>query len=551
MIDTSDLAVTYAGATEPALRCPALTIDEGELVLLAGATGSGKSTLLRTLNGLVPHFSGGTLAGRVIVAGRDTRTHRPRDLAEVVGFVGQDPQAGFVTETVEEEIAFGMETLGVGEQAMRRRVEEVLDVLSLAPLRTRPLRELSGGQQQRVSVAAVLAAGPRILVLDEPTSALDPVSAEEVLASLDRLVHDLGVTVVLAEHRLERTVHHADRVILVDDGVASGLLSPGEAMSRASNVPPVVELGRHRGWEPLPLSVRDARRRAVGLRRDLPQPAARPRSAGEAAVTTRSLHVRRSGRTVLRELDLTVCAGAVTALMGRNGSGKSTLLGAICAMVRVTSGTIEAAGIRPDRCRPKDLIGLIGMVPQDAGSLLLADSVEGECRTADRDFGRPPGSCRRILDRLAGLDGGRHPRDLSEGQRVLLAVAVILTGDPAVLLLDEPTRGLDYGAKRRLAALLRERTANGGSVLMATHDVEMAAEVADDVLLIADGDVIAEGAAREILCDSMAFAPQIAKVMHPRTFLTVDDVLRAAGGDATAPHAGDPIPAHPAGEAPR
>ncbi len=551
MIRTSDLAITYAGAAAPALRCPALTVDEGELVLLAGATGSGKSTLLRALNGLVPHFSGGTLAGQVLVAGRDTRTHRPRDLAEVVGFVGQDPQAGFVTETVEEEIAFGMETLGVGEQAMRRRVEEVLDLLSLAPLRTRPLRELSGGQQQRVSVASVLAAGPRILVLDEPTSALDPVSAEEVLASLDRLVHDLGVTVVLAEHRLERTIHHADRVILVEDGVASELLSPALAMSRAPSVPPVVELGRHMGWRPLPLSVRDARRRAADLRNDLPQPAPRPDPTGDAAVTARSLHVRRSGRTVLGELDLTVRGGAVTALMGRNGSGKSTLLGAICAMVRVTSGTVEAAGVRPGRCRPKDLIGRIGMVPQDAGSLLLADSVDAECHAADRDFGAPPGSCRRILHRLADLDPTRHPRDLSEGQRVLLAVAVILTGDPTVLLLDEPTRGLDYGAKRRLATLLRERTAAGGCVLMATHDVEMAAEVADDVLLIADGDVIAEGAAREILCDSMAFAPQVAKVMHPRTFLTVDDVLRATERTTPAPHSAAPVPARRAGEVPQ
>ncbi len=528
MIETTDLEITYADAQVPALRCPALHIDEGEFVLLAGPTGSGKSTLLRSFNGLVPHFSGGTLAGRVLVAGRDTRDHRPRDLAEFVGFVGQDPASGFVTETVEEEIAFGMEALGVRPQAMRRRVEEVLDLLGLAPLRARPLRELSGGQQQRVSIAAVLASGSRILVLDEPTSALDPVSAEEVLASLDRLVHDLGVTVVLAEHRLERTIHHADRVILVEDGVASAPLSPADAMVRARSVPPVVTLGRRLGWRPLPLSVREARRMAAALRHGLPDPPTSPRHDDGSAISTKALHIRRSGRSVLGELDLTVPQGSVTALMGRNGSGKSTLLEAMCGLVRTTSGRIEAAGLNPARCRPRDLIGKVGLVPQDAAGLLLSDSVRAECRAADKDFAAPSGRCATILEGLGTLGPDRHPRDLSEGQRMLLALAVILTGDPTVLLLDEPTRGLDYGAKRRLAHVLRERADRGGSVLMATHDVEMAADVADRVLLLADGDLIGDGAAREILCDSPAFAPQVAKVMHPRPFLTVEDVATGA-----------------------
>ena len=530
MIQTTALSITYAGASRPAITAPALSIAEGELVLLVGPTGSGKSTLLRSLNGLVPHFSGGTLAGQVLVDGRDTRDNRPRDLAELVGFVGQDPLSGFVTETVEEEIAYGMETLAVSQSAMRRRVEEVLDLMGLTELRTRPLRELSGGQQQRVAVASVLASGPRTLVLDEPTSALDPVSAEDVLASLDRLVHDLGVTVVLAEHRLERTIHHADSVILVEDGVASVPLAPSDAMERAVNVPPVVELGRELGWAPLPLSIRDARRRAADLRQSLPDPPTRSApDDGETSLRTRRLHVRRSARTVLHELDVTAVAGRVTALMGRNGSGKSTLLGTLCGMVRATSGAVDVGGVDPQRRKPRDLIGVIGMVPQEAGSLLYSDSVEAECRSADRDFGAPAGTASGILATLADLPGDRHPRDLSEGQRMLLALSVILAADPRVLLLDEPTRGLDYGAKRRLADLLRERAARDVTVLMATHDVEMAAEVADDVLLLADGDLIGAGPAREILCDSPSFAPQVAKVMHPRNYLTVEDVAKMRG----------------------
>ncbi len=211
-------------------------------MLVVGPTGSGKSTLLRTINGLVPHFSGGTLSGRVVVDGLDTAEHRPRDLATVVGLVEQNPSSTFVTDVVEDELAYGMETMGLDPTAIRRRVEETLDLFGLTPLRGRALTALSGGQQQRVAIAALFAAGPRILVLDEPTSALDPVAAEEVLASLHRIVHDLGVTVVLAEHRLERVIHHADRVVLVADGHTSDLLEPAEAMLVSQIFPPVVGL---------------------------------------------------------------------------------------------------------------------------------------------------------------------------------------------------------------------------------------------------------------------------------------------------------------------
>ena len=270
MIELHQVGVTFADADEPVLSGVDLSIPEGELVLVVGRTGSGKTTLLRTLNGLVPHFSGGTLHGRVVVDGRDTRHHRPRDLADVVGYVGQDPLAGFVTDTVEDELAYGMESLGLAPDVMRKRVEETLDLLGLAEVRSRPVADLSGGQQQRVAIGSVLTTHPRVLVLDEPTSALDPLAAEEVLATLQRLVHDLGLTVVLAEHRLERVVQYADRVVLVPGGrapVVSG--SPEQVLRDAPVAPPVVELGRVAGWDPLPLSVRDARRLAGPLREQL------------------------------------------------------------------------------------------------------------------------------------------------------------------------------------------------------------------------------------------------------------------------------------------
>ncbi|WP_320774891.1 ABC transporter ATP-binding protein, partial [Streptomyces sp. CRN 30] len=270
MIRFEDVSVTYDGAEAPTVTGVDLEVPEGELVLLVGPSGVGKSTVLGAVSGLVPHFTGGTLRGRVTVAGRDTRTHKPRELADVVGTVGQDPLSHFVTDTVEEELAYGMESLGLAPDVMRRRVEETLDLLGLAGLRDRPIATLSGGQQQRVAIGSVLTPHPRVLVLDEPTSALDPAAAEEVLAVLQRLVHDLGTTVLMAEHRLERVVQYADRVALLPaPGAAPVLGTPAEVMAVSPVFPPVVDLGRLAHWSPLPLTVRDARRRAGGLRERL------------------------------------------------------------------------------------------------------------------------------------------------------------------------------------------------------------------------------------------------------------------------------------------
>lgn len=539
MIIFDHVTVHYADAPAPSLRDVTLRIPEGELVLVVGPTGSGKSTLLRTINGLVPHFSGGTLTGSVVVDGHPTSTHRPRDLATVVGLVEQNPASTFVTDVVEDEIAYGMETMGLDPATIRRRVEETLDLFGLTALRSRPLTALSGGQQQRAAIASVFAAGPRILVLDEPTSALDPVAAEEVLASLHRIVHDLGVTVVLAEHRLERVVHHADRVILIDEGRTSDLLDPAVAMADSPIHPPLVALSRLAEWSPTPLSIRDARRRAGGLRERLAElaPLGSLTRPGSDTVRTTRARILRGSRPVIDDLSLSLASGTVTALMGRNGAGKSTLLGALAGQLPLARGSVQigtgSGWIDPAALPARRRVALVGLVPQQPELLLYAESVATECTAADDDFGVEPGTTRRILDRISGgLDADRHPRDLSEGQRLELALAVILAGAPKVLLLDEPTRGLDYGAKQRLSAALRELAAAGTTVLLATHDVELAAEVADRVVILADGEVVTDGGAREVLSSSPAFAPQVTKVLLPQTWLTVDEVAVALGRSA-------------------
>uniref|UniRef100_UPI0013005050 energy-coupling factor ABC transporter ATP-binding protein n=1 Tax=Desertihabitans aurantiacus TaxID=2282477 RepID=UPI0013005050 len=272
MLRVEGLTVRYSADGPAVLRDVDLAVEEGELVLVTGPTGSGKSTLLGTINNLVPRFTAGVRTGRITLAGEDVTTRAPRELADRVGWVPQDPLTAFVTDTVEDELAYPMEQQGVPPAQMRVRVEETLDLLGIAPLRRRSLRTLSGGEQQRVAIGSVLTLRPPLLVLDEPTSALDPVAAEDVLAVLRRLVHDLGTTVLVAEHRMERVVESADLVVRVgaDGTVEQG--PPAEVLARAELVPPVVELGRRLGWSPLPLSVRDARRRAAPLRRTLTAP---------------------------------------------------------------------------------------------------------------------------------------------------------------------------------------------------------------------------------------------------------------------------------------
>ncbi|MEV0919169.1 ATP-binding cassette domain-containing protein [Streptomyces sp. NPDC049967] len=572
MIRFDDVSVRYEGAGRPALSGVDLTVPEGELVLLIGPSGVGKSTLLGAVSGLVPHFTGGRLTGRVTVGGRDTRTHKPRELADLVGTVGQDPLSHFVTDTVEDELAYGMESLGLAPDVMRRRVEETLDLLGLAGLRDRPIATLSGGQQQRVAIGSVLTPHPRVLVLDEPTSALDPAAAEEVLAVLQRLVHDLGTTVLMAEHRLERVVQYADQVVLLPaPGAAPVMGTPADVMALSPVHPPVVALGRLAGWDPLPLSVRDARRRAPGMRERLagtepvpvggaagpslpsgvttaaPRPAARrsglgrllgretaaPEPVTDATTRIERLGVRRGRIEALRRVTLTVAPGETVALMGRNGAGKSTLLAALVGMVEPTSGSVLVGGRTPHRTPPREMVRRVGLVPQEPRDLLYADTVAAECAAADADAGAAPGSCRALVSELLpDVPDTTHPRDLSEGQRLALALALVLTARPPLLLLDEPTRGLDYAAKARLVGVLRALAAQGHAIVLATHDVELAAELAHRVVILADGEVVADGPTPQVVVSSPAFAPQIAKILAPQEWLTVTQVRAALGGGA-------------------
>ncbi|MFP5298052.1 MAG: ABC transporter ATP-binding protein [Actinomycetota bacterium] len=518
----------YPGSSTWVLDDVTLTVPEGTFVLVTGPTGAGKSTLLRAINGLVPQFSGGEFFGHVVVDGRDTSSHAPRELSDVVAFVPQDPGASFVVDRVEDELAYAMENLGVDPTTMRRRVEEVLDLLGIEDLRTRSVRSLSGGERQRVAIAAALTPGPRTLVLDEPTSQLDPQGAEDVLAALQRMVHDLGLTVVMAEHRLERVAGFADLAIGCGGGRAV-LGDPSDIIERFAAGPPVARLGRMAGWSPVPLTVRSARRSAP---RELPAPvAARGPEKGPVLLEARELHAGYGGADVLHGIDLDLHQGEIVALMGRNGSGKSTLLRCLVGLHHPDRGAVTTQGGPPEPGRT------VALCPQIPESILFKESVIEEVEATVTWTGS--GSLPEAVLQSLGLSGRaeRHPRDLSSGERLLVATAATVAGGAPVLLLDEPTRGLDLPSKERLGSFLREH-ARHGAVIFATHDVEMAAELATRVVMLAGGEVISDGLTAQVLGDSVVFAPQMTRVFGPG-WMTVEQVMSAL--DEGARDAGEEV----------
>ncbi len=529
MIKFSNVSLVYPTSTQTILEGLSFSIEEGEMVLVIGSTGTGKSSLLRLINGLVPHHTGGILAGDVTVDGISTQLVRPGELAHLIGIVGQNPSSGFVTDTVEEELVFSMESLNVAPDVMRKRVEEILDLLALAPLRNRAISTLSGGEQQRLAIGSALVMHPKILVLDEPTSALDPIAAEEVLSIIHRLVHDLSLTVVIAEHRLERVIGFADRIIhIAGDGQAKIDL-PENILKNSDIAPPIVHLSRALKLDQLGLSVREVRRMTENVRRDGKENPQVIKETTATAISVKGASISYGSHLALKDASALVMEGEIVALMGRNGAGKSTLLQSIVGVKELDRGEISVFANSPISLKGALRRSTVGYIPQEPSDLLYAQSVAQECLQADKDNEIDIGTTFALLQELVpSVSPATHPRDLSEGQRLALALAVVLSAQPRALILDEPTRGLDYQSKSLLIEILKGFAAQPGRVVViATHDVELVAELADRVIFLSEGEVVADGPTLDILLASPAFAPQVAKVMAPRRWLTVNDVMRS------------------------
>jgi energy-coupling factor transport system ATP-binding protein len=435
---------------------------------------------------------------------------------------------------VEDELAFALENQGLPLTTMRKRVEEVLDQLHIAHLRGRRISTLSGGERQRVAIAAVLTVHPQVLVLDEPTSQLDPQAAEEVLDTLVKLNHDLGLTIVLSEHRLERVAQYADRVLyLPGPGQPPLLGAPQEVLAQVPLVPPLVELGKQLGWSPLPLTIKEARKKlnVEGFKLKVGEDVGHACSVTEMgqednALEVRGLRFAYNGAQTLRGIDLQVRRGEFVALMGRNGAGKSTLLKQCMGLLKPDEGRVRVLGLDTQRTPVEELGRHIGYVPQNPNALLFADTVVEELAFTRRARKLSEADDAPLLDTL-GLSGTgeRYPRDLSAGERQRVALAAVLVGDPEFILLDEPTRGLDYEQKAALVSFLQAQKGRGKTILVVTHDVELVAQCAERVVLMGDGEIVVDGPVREVMSDSLIFASQINKLFRDPRFLTVGDVM--------------------------
>lgn len=515
MIRLEQLSYRYSGMEADVLANVDLDIAGGEMVLVTGSSGAGKSTLLRLMNGLVPHFHGGSLGGRVVVDGISTLDVLPRDLAGRVGFVGQDPENHSVVDRVEDDIAFTLENLGLEHKTMRKRVEEVLDALSIAHLRARSLDTLSGGERQRVAIAGALVAMPRYIVLDEPTSQLDPQSSEEVISAILRLRDEIGVGIILAEHRLERVIQYADKMC----AVSGQKVISGDVRGLCESLgigPPIARLGKALGWVPLPLTLREARHFAARLWPEHTSGAEKT-TFGEEILRVAGLSLSLGGTKVLSNIDLTGVQGEVIAIMGRNGSGKTSLLRGISGLVPKTGGRVDSPAA-------------LAYVPQNPEAILFRATVADEIRATLK--GRFLVADDRAVAAEAERFGveailERYPRDLSGGQRTKAALAAAASGGPEIILLDEPTRGMDEVSKDHLSALLSVWRQEGKLVLLATHDVELAARVATRVVLLSEGEVVLDAPPQTALAASITFSTQMNKVFGDPRILTLDDAIAA------------------------
>jgi energy-coupling factor transport system ATP-binding protein len=567
IIEIRGLTYSYPGSEQPVLRGVNLSIDRGEFVLLTGPSGCGKTTLCRCLNGLIPHFYNGKLDGEIKVAGLSVSDTPTSKLAQHVGLIFQNPDNQIFALTVEKDVAFGLENLDYGREEMIKRIDWALEVTGIESLRNRAPHELSGGQKQRLAIASVLAMKPEVIVLDEPTSFLDPVGAESILQIIDRLNKELHMTIIMIEHRLDLVAPYLNRIIILDegkiihDGLPREVFAFEESKLVGIGVPMVTKLEyklREAGID-LGETALNAPELVEALKKRLIQKPGNSESPtpfyggtrkeethrapdGEAVIEAKDLHFSYpNGVKALNGLSLSVAPGEFLAIMGENGAGKTTLVKHFNGLLRPNEGKVYVDGKDIAGTSVASLARKVGLVFQYPDDQLFAESVEEEIAFALRNFGFDKAAIEErtvwVLE-LLGLTRYRKasPFTLSGGERKRVALASVLAWDPEVIVLDEPTIGQDYAQKERMRDFLTQLRARGKTLIIVTHDVEFVAECKPRVILMAKGQITADGPAEKVLTELESLKqasvnpPEIAKVFLrlsefnlPKNVINVED----------------------------
>ena len=535
MIQINHLTYQYPGATQIALDIDLLQIPQGTFCLIMGESGSGKTTFLRLLNGLIPHFTGGVVGGKISVSGLDPLKSGPQVMSKTVGYVFQEVENQFVMDRVEDDIAFSMEQAGVVREVMLKRIETIVEQLHLSHLKHRRVDSLSGGETQRVAIAASLVLEPKVLVLDEPTSQLDPLAAEEVMNLLVRLKNELGLTIILSEQRLDRVLSYAEQVVLLSPQgrlVASG--KPEEVILKSELKPPLVELAEREGWKPIPLNVEQARKfissvdKFSSLVNSSSSPPLEDTTQKKSVLfEVKNLQVSLGKQLVLKDVNINGYAQERLVLMGPNGAGKSTLLRTLIGLVKPDGGQISFKGKAVDFQSTTEISQHVGFLPQDPNALLFAESVQKELEITLKNHNLPiqEGQIQELLRQLnIENKASLYPRDLSTGEKQRVALGAVVITQPELIILDEPTRGLDQKTKSALLKLLLEWNKQGKTILLVTHDVEFAAGFATRVLILEDGKLVNQGDPAAVMRSHPRYTPQIAQLYPSSRWLTLQDI---------------------------
>ena len=538
-LTVTDLTFTYNGSSTPALAGCSLSVGEGEFLLVVGRSGCGKTTLLRSLKpALAPH---GKRTGTVTLGGTPIGELSPRDAATLVGFVGQDPERQAVCDTVFAEIAFGLEAVGVEGSLIPGRVAEAADFLGVSHLAPKKIAELSGGEKQLVNLAAALALRPRVLLFDEPVTRLDPPAKLRFLSAIRRVNEEAGVTVILAGHDTEELFSSVDRVAYMEGGKVVSVLPPADFAATADEttlafLPTVPRVFRLAGeTENLPLSVRDGRARLATLPgepipSDEPDPESRKDGAPVLSANGVWFRYGRNEPDVVRDVACTLHAGEILSVVGPNGAGKTTLIKLLAGILRPVAGAVRYDG---KKGTPRTGRGAICYLPQNPALLFARDSVKEELEETARALPDGEEAIGRVAERLS-LGGllDAHPYDISGGEQTRLALAKLLLLSPRVLLLDEPTAGLDPTAKEELAAILRELAAEGRAILFATHDLGFAAAVSDRCAAFFNARLTGGADTRSFFSSNRFYTTQAVRLTRDllSLCLTPEEVVSALAG---------------------
>ncbi len=530
LLAVQDLTFTYPEQTSPALQDVSFSMEEGSFTVLCGATGSGKSTLLRLLKReLAPR---GQLLGEVRITGRAQSALTDREAATLVGFVMQRPEQQLVTDKVWHEMAFGLENLGLPQQVIARRVAEMACYFGIEDWFERPVATLSGGQKQLLSLASVMVMQPSLLILDEPTAQLDPIAAADFIATLHRMNRELGLTILITEHRLEEVIPACDQLLVLDHGHLLLDAPSRQAMPQIGHMPDMLcampaAVRLHHALSdgaPCPLDGREGRQliaRYGNAIRSLPREKRPTPAAPALEMRGVSLRYDRHGPDVLRGLDLTVHAGEICCLLGGNGSGKTTALSAAAGLIRPWEGTVRVFGKRLREYSGSSLYReCLTFLPQDVQTVFLRDTVQEELADAADGLALLPLSLTHLFD--------RHPYDLSGGEQQLVALAKALAARPRLLLLDEPTKGIDAHTRQQLLSVLAALRAQGIAILIVTHDVEYAALCADRCLLLFRGSVVSEGTPESFFGENSFYTTPVSRMTrgHYDCAVTVEAAAR-------------------------